>query len=328
MSPEPAKAPGVAHIESGAPKRTVGYLHDAEPNFLLLLPPYPALDSKQDKIDVTTFRQMQVPDSSARWKLAETDDQMIYTRFSGALGVDLDAAKLPIVIHLLNRLERDVLDTAFDAKVYFNRPRPFQRFAVEHVCGESVPPQPEAHPKGDFSGSTYPSGHTAFGWGVALTLAEVAPDRAQILLARAREYGESRMVCAVHYPSDVAAGELIATAVVERLHSVPEFTRDLTCAQQEYAAMQSHAPLSEDCSSLEKALAINQREALSYRSTAWSCLGGVSWRSSQTSKSNSSSPAVKSCVKENAEPTVILFSPDFLKCWSLPRVPAGAWGSL
>jgi len=116
MSPEPAKAPGVAHIESGAPKRTVGYLHDAEPNFLLLLPPYPALDSKQDKIDVTTFRQMQVPDSSARWKLAETDDQMIYTRFSGALGVDLDAAKLPIVIHLLNRLERDVLDTAFDAR--------------------------------------------------------------------------------------------------------------------------------------------------------------------------------------------------------------------
>jgi hypothetical protein len=44
----------------------VGYLHGSEPNFLLLLPPYPALDSKQDKIDAATFRQMQVSDTSAR----------------------------------------------------------------------------------------------------------------------------------------------------------------------------------------------------------------------------------------------------------------------
>jgi NAD(P)-dependent dehydrogenase (short-subunit alcohol dehydrogenase family) len=33
---------------------------------------------------------------------------------------------VPIVIHLQNRIEQDVLDTAFDAKAYFNRPRPFQ----------------------------------------------------------------------------------------------------------------------------------------------------------------------------------------------------------
>jgi acid phosphatase (class A) len=255
MSPEAVKTPSVAQVESSDSRRAVGYLHGSEPNFLLLLPPYPALDSKQDKIDVATFRQMQVSGQSTRWKLAEADDQMIYTRFSGALGVDLDGANLPIMIHLLNRMERDVLDTAFDAKAYFNRPRPFQRFAVGHVCGADTPPSPESHPKGGFSASSYPSGHTAFGWGLALTLAEVVPDRAQAILSRGREYDESRVVCAVHFPSDVAAGEIVATAVVERLHTVPEFRRDLACAQQEYrAAIQPSLQISPECSAMEKSL--------------------------------------------------------------------------
>jgi acid phosphatase (class A) len=203
MSSESAKTPDAAHVANQSPKRVVGYLHGSEPNFLLLLPPYPALGTRQDKIDVATFRQMQAPDRSARWKLAEADDQMAYVRFSEVLGVDLDAARLPIVMHLLKRMERDVLDTAFDAKDYFDRPRPYQRFAVKHVCGADAPPKPEPHPKGGSSASSYPSGHSAFGWGLALTLAEVAPDKAQAILSRGREYGENRVICAVHYPSDV-----------------------------------------------------------------------------------------------------------------------------
>ena len=252
VSFESAKTPAAAQVGSQSARRAVGYLQGSEPDFLLLLPPYPALNTKQDEIDVATFRRMQESDRSARWKLAEADDQMTYARFSGVLGVDLDAASLPIVIHLLNRMERDVLDTAFDAKPYFNRPRPFQRFALAHACGDDVPPKPEPHPKGGFS---YPSGHSTFGWGLALALAEVAPDHAQAILSRGSEYGESRVVCAVHYPSDVAAGEIVATAVVERLHAVPEFARDLTCAQQEYrAAIQTSVQMSPECSAMEKSL--------------------------------------------------------------------------
>jgi acid phosphatase (class A) len=234
-------------------------MYGSEPNFLLLLAPYPALDTEQDKIDVTTFRHMQVSDQSARWKLAQADDQMTYARFSEVLGVDLDAARLPIVMYLLKRMERDVLDTTFDAKPYFNRPRPYQRFAVTHVCGDDAPPKPEPHPKGGLSASSYPSGHSAFGWGLALTLAEVAPDNAQAILSRGREYGESRVVCAVHYPSDVAAGEIVATAVVERLHSVAEFSRDLACAQQEYrAVVQPSLQLNPECDAMEKSLSSAQ----------------------------------------------------------------------
>jgi acid phosphatase (class A) len=255
ISPESAGIPAAAQVGSQSPKRAAGYMHGSEPNFLLLHAPYPALDTEQDKIDVATFRHMQVSDQSARWKLAQADDQMTYARFSEVLGVDLDAARLPIVMHVLKRMERDVLDTTFDAKPYFDRPRPYQRFAVAHVCGADTPPKPEPHPNGGFSASSYPSGHAAFGWGLALTLAEVAPDHAQAILSRGREYGENRVVCAVHYPSDVAAGEIVATTVVERLHVVPEFARDLACAQQEYrAAIQPSVQLNPECGAMEKSL--------------------------------------------------------------------------
>jgi acid phosphatase (class A) len=104
---------------------------------------------------------------------------------------------------------------------------------MEHVCGADKAPAPEIPLKG---GSSYPSGHTSFGWAAALILAEVASEQGQALLTRGREYGESRIVCAVHYPSDIAGGQLIATAVVARLHADPEFNKDLDCAQQEHAA--------------------------------------------------------------------------------------------
>jgi acid phosphatase (class A) len=256
LSFQSVKTPAAPSVGSQPSNLILGYLHGSEPNVLLLLPPYPALDSRQDKIDIATFRQMQVSGQSIRWKVAEGDNQMTYARFSVAFGVDLDSAKLTITDHHLNRVERDVLDAAFAAKANFNRPRPFQRFAVAHVCGDDTPPKPEAHPNGGFSASSYPSGHSAFGWGTALTLAEIAPDRAQAILARGREFDESRVVCAVHFPSDVAAGEIIATAVVERLHTVPEFTTDLACAQQEYRAqVQPSAQMSPECRAMGESLA-------------------------------------------------------------------------
>jgi len=76
---------------------------------------------------------------------------------------------------------------------------------------------------------------------------------------RGRENDESRVVCGALYPSDVEAGQVIATAVVERLHSVPEFSRDLACAKQEYRAIvQSNAEISTECKALGKGLTSNE----------------------------------------------------------------------
>ena len=57
---------------------------------------------------------------------------------------------------------------------------------------------------------SYPSGHTAFGWAWGLILSELVPTRTNEIIRRGRAYGVSRMVCNVHWKSDVEAGRAMA----------------------------------------------------------------------------------------------------------------------
>ncbi len=66
-----------------------------------------------------------------------------------------------------------------------------------------------------------------------MILVRVVPDRAPALMARAAEYAESRLVCGVHFPSDIYAGQTVAAAVVSRLDASPEFRSDLDRARAE-----------------------------------------------------------------------------------------------
>ena len=51
----------------------------------------------------------------------------------------------------------------------------------------------------------------------ALILAALVPEKATPILVRGRAYGESRIVCGVHWLSDVVAGRLTGTAVFAAL---------------------------------------------------------------------------------------------------------------
>ena len=97
------------------------------------------------------------------------------------------------------------------------------------------------------SGS-YPSGHTAIGWAWALVLSEASPDRSEAILARGRAFGESRLVCNVHWESDVIEGRFMGAATVARLHDEPEFLADLEAAKSELAAARAKSlPPQNDC---------------------------------------------------------------------------------
>jgi acid phosphatase (class A) len=100
---------------------------------------------------------------------------------------------------------------------------------------------------------SYPSGHSALGFGWGLILAEVIPERAAELVARGRAFGDSRRVCNVHWLSDVEEGRIVATAVVARLHAVPEFQADLAAARAEVAALTEREP-GRDCAAEAAAL--------------------------------------------------------------------------
>ena len=66
---------------------------------------------------------------------------------------------------------------------------------------------------------------SAVGWGWALVLTELVPARADAILQRGREFGYSRVVCNVHWQSDVEAGRTMAAATVARLHADPALRR-------------------------------------------------------------------------------------------------------
>ena len=106
------------------------------------------------------------------------------------------------------------------------------------------------------SSGSYPSGHTSIGWAWALVLAEAAPEESEAILARGRAFGESRVVCNVHWESDVIEGRFIGAATVARLHAEPAFLADLDAAKSELEAARAKTlPPQRDCKFEADALA-------------------------------------------------------------------------
>nr|QQZ50764.1 hypothetical protein JKL49_05215 [Phenylobacterium glaciei] len=54
-------------------------------------------------------------------------------------------------------------------------------------------------------------------------------------MAAGKQVGDSRVICGVHFQSDIEAGRTLASAMVARLHGDPDFQRDLAAARQELA---------------------------------------------------------------------------------------------
>jgi acid phosphatase (class A) len=101
---------------------------------------------------------------------------------------------------------------------------------------------------------SYPSGHTSLGWAWALILSELVPQRADTILSRGKAYGESRIICNVHWYSDVVAGRMMGAAAVALMHNNPEFIADMKAAKAELAT--APAPDEKMCREEAEALAI------------------------------------------------------------------------
>lgn len=218
--------------QGAADAQGYGYLAGREVDYRTVLGAPPAVDSPWDRADQELVEALQSVDD-ARWQSAERDQEELYPRFAEAFGHPLDQNTSPALVALLDRALLDVQTTASAAKDHFSRPRPFQRLQLQRVCDKSSPPKPEAHA---MHGASYPSAHSTRGWAVAMILARVAPERAEALMARAEQYAESRLVCGMHFPTDVEAGHAVATAVVAHLDASREFQADLARARKEHTS--------------------------------------------------------------------------------------------
>lgn len=207
------------------------------PDASLFLPPAPQPGSPVQAADVAAFRRTRALEGSARWRMAASDAELapsaLMADFACALGVKLDPTTAPTLARLIQRMGRDAGGAAHRAKEIYSRPRPFLTNSGP-IC---LPKSPDL-----VQSWSYPSGHSTYSWSVGLVLAEIAPDRAAAILGRAKAYGESRVVCGVHYVSDVEQGRTTASGVVAALHADPTFLTDLGLARAEVMAARGRGP--------------------------------------------------------------------------------------
>jgi len=248
MACTPKPSPDNTHA---APR---GYLSgDDVPDSLALSPPPPAPDSVWGKLDEAIAANALALQGSARFEQAHTDAEMGFPanaeHFACALGIPVDTVHTPTLYQLLERTRFDSSASTRAAKTHYQRPRPFM-LNGQPTCS----PEHEELLRGNGS---YPSGHTAAGWVWGLILAEIAPERATEIIQRARSYGHSRLVCNVHWYSDVIQGQALAAATVAKLHDDAEFLADLAQAREEIAQARSRAlPLPRNCAAETEALAL------------------------------------------------------------------------
>jgi acid phosphatase (class A) len=229
-----------------------GYLQkETLPNSLVLIPPPPVDGSAAKARDEEVSRITLALRGTPRWELAIQDANLMFPQaadtFSCALGIPITEEDTPHLYMILRRTLADAGLSTYTAKNHYQRKRPFM-MNNEPICT----PDDEEFLRKDGS---YPSGHTAIGWAWALILCEIAPDRADAILARGRAFGESRNICNVHWHSDVVEGRFMGASAVARLHADPVFCADLEAAKAEVeAARVKGLGPSRDCEAEEEAL--------------------------------------------------------------------------
>ncbi len=214
----------------------------------LIHPPPQAGDERAAADERANARALSLR-GSARWALAARDadlgENWYGHAFSCTAGVEISPEKTPHIANLLRRSGTDFGMSTSAVKNQFQRARPFM------VNGEaSCTPQEEPFLRDNGS---YPSGHSAMGYGIGMVLASLFPDRAAQLVARGRGFGNSRWVCNMHWLSDVEEGRAFAVATFARLEANDDFRADYVAAQEEARTL---SPIKESPACAEEASAL------------------------------------------------------------------------
>ncbi len=198
----------------------------------VILPPPPADGSAQQTAELEELRDIQAVRTPDRLARAQWDDaHEDATAFAGVIGAAFDLKALPKTAALLAQVQKEQEALASRAKAYFHRARPFV-----------VDPSLVGCSRGTKAYTSYPSGHATMAYTIAPVLEALMPAKAEAIAKRAEDYVYSRLVCEVHYRSDLRAGQILGTwTATERLRD-PALQSSFAAAKQELAAAGLSAP--------------------------------------------------------------------------------------
>jgi acid phosphatase (class A) len=185
------------------------YMDPADVDLNQILAPPPRPDTPAGKADLEGVLEAQRTRDQKEIDAAKADQKLSVLRFADVIGPGFKKEKLPFAITFFDHVRNDDENAISAAKKHFDRKRPFQ-----------VDPN-DVHPVVDKPYSTsYPSGHSTFGYVNATILADMVPEKADAIFERAAEFAHERVIGRVHFPTDIEAG-CISAAVIDNvlLHS-------------------------------------------------------------------------------------------------------------
>jgi acid phosphatase (class A) len=213
----------VARPSGSAQARQLHYLHNGEPDAVVLLAPPPLPDSAEQQADMAEVVAIQKACTANQAAVAFSEKKFSVFNFAPAVGDFFKPDRFPKTGAFFEQVERDAAAAADAAKKYWKRPRPF-----------TINP---ALASGKLEESfSYPSGHATEGMVLALVLAELFPEQREPILAIGRNLGWHRVWIARHYPTDIYAGRVFALAIVREMKANAGFQHDLSEVKAEIAS--------------------------------------------------------------------------------------------
>jgi acid phosphatase (class A) len=201
------------------------FLAAGEMDAATLLPP-PNLSHQADEL--AELHRIEASRTPEQLKNAQADSaNETVTMFATVPGLSFDLAKLPATAKLFADIAREEETAAGPAKKLFHRARPYTVDATLHSCAKD-PSKPAFN--------AYPSGHATVGYAMGVVLASLIPAHAQDILARSADFAENRLVCGVHFRSDIVAGEAFGTVLAIKLMRTPSFEAEYGAAEKELRA--------------------------------------------------------------------------------------------
>jgi len=196
-----------------------------EIDLLKLLPPPPANDSAQMKAELGEILRIQVTRTPEMETRAKADAEENVWRFADVVAnPKFTKEKLPKFSAFFDRVvetEGAVVDPAKDV---WKRPRP-------HLYSDLVRPVVPLSKSG-----SYPSGHTTVGTLMGIVLSNMLPEKRDVIMRRAWEYGENRVIGGIHYPSDIEAGRISGAVIAQTIMTHEDYRSEFEAAKAELRA--------------------------------------------------------------------------------------------
>lgn len=188
-----------------------------------LLPPPPVAGSVEENAEFAELRAIAARSTPEMRAIAKHDaEDETPDIFNTAIGFDITTS--PATFKLLQMVVEEEDGDSKAAKAYFHRERPY---AVDPSLKTCTPVKPGKAP------TSYPSGHSSLAFSMGEVLASLIPAKSQAILARAAEYAEHRLVCGVHFRSDIVAGQQFGTVLALKLMQNPQFQSQMNLARAE-----------------------------------------------------------------------------------------------